>query len=516
MTRTRFCFYLLLLTPLAAYWPTIFHDYGMRDDYSCLREAREEPGKIVRFTASHGRPLYGALLETSLTVADQVEHLPWLRLTGVALLTLLGMALWRQLYQSGWTEVEAMVIGLTVTLLPAAQVVASWAITWPHALALLLGMAGFSAVEAELERGGLKRLVALAGGVLIYSLATLIYQSNALFAVVPIAAVLLVRPGREPFNDKRWSLIHLATLIVGVGVGGGLTLLLLHNGIFQESTRMHVESAVFSKIGWFFSMPLANTLALFALRDDHQTGALVFWAAAAAVVGVITYTYRVDTQRAAQPAPAPEPEVGVNYDVKPGQATPVSRVKWLLCLVVLPLVGHTVSLAAAERAIGYRTMFALSGLVVVLLVYAARSLRAAERLPRWGYYGALGGLLLLGAFTARQNSFQLMAVPQSYEWELVRSAMMRADFRKPVSVYVITPQPADRATERIYGDEFGSLSSDSDWAPREMVKAAVRARFPEKLPKGGSLTVASGRAEPAPKAFDVVIDMRKLKNYRNQ
>ncbi|HEX7632620.1 MAG TPA: hypothetical protein VF388_10830, partial [Lacunisphaera sp.] len=97
MIRTRICFYVLLLTPLAVYWSTIFHDYGFRDDYSHLREAKEEPGKIVKFTASHGRPLYGALLETTFGVTDDVAELPWLRLTTVCLLTVLGLALWRQL-----------------------------------------------------------------------------------------------------------------------------------------------------------------------------------------------------------------------------------------------------------------------------------------------------------------------------------------------------------------------------------------------------------------------------------
>jgi len=130
MNRTRLCLYILLFTPLLVYWQTIFTEYGFHDDYSNMREAREEPGKLVKFTTSHGRPLYGALLETSLSKIDEVESLQWIRLTTVALLTLLGIGLWRQLYQSGWTEIEAAVIGLGVTLLPAAQVEAGWAIGW--------------------------------------------------------------------------------------------------------------------------------------------------------------------------------------------------------------------------------------------------------------------------------------------------------------------------------------------------------------------------------------------------
>ena len=39
---------LLFFTPLAAYWPTTFHYYGMRDDYSKLREAHEDPSDLRR------------------------------------------------------------------------------------------------------------------------------------------------------------------------------------------------------------------------------------------------------------------------------------------------------------------------------------------------------------------------------------------------------------------------------------------------------------------------------------
>ena len=41
--RTRICLYILLLAPLAVYWQTVFHEYGLRNDYTALRESREEP-----------------------------------------------------------------------------------------------------------------------------------------------------------------------------------------------------------------------------------------------------------------------------------------------------------------------------------------------------------------------------------------------------------------------------------------------------------------------------------------
>jgi hypothetical protein len=492
MIRTRICLVILLIAPLAVYWQTVFHEYGLRDDYSHLREAREEPSKLVKFTASHGRPLYGALLETSYASLDGVSGLQLLRLTDVLLLTLLAIALWRQLFQSGWTEIEAAVIGLGVVLLPAAQISTGWAINWPQILALLLAMAGFSAIETELERGGLKRAVALLGGVMIYAIAALIYQSNALFAVALIAAVYLVRSGRDRMPDTTWLLFHVAALLAGLAISFYLVQMLYSAGVFQESSRLLFETNPFTKTGWFFWQPLPNALALYALRDDFNTGAFLFWVAALAVAGVIGFAYRTVAHR----------------------ADPLIRKRWLLCLLALPLVAHSVSLLASERSTGYRVLFALSSLVLVLLVFSLRSLNLAGRLKLYFYYLALGLISLAGIFTATRNAWRLLAEPQGLEWEMVLTPVMRATFKGPTKVYIITPTIQDRSTDRIFSDEFGSLSSDSDWVAREMFHAAIRERYQGKQPKGFSYTVTLGRTEPEPKTYNLVIDMRKLGKLR--
>jgi hypothetical protein len=492
MIRTRICLYILLLTPLVVYWPTIFHEYGLRGDYSRMREASEEPGKLVKFTASLGRPLYGALLEASFTVVTEVERLTWLRLATVALLTLLGLAMWRQLYQSGWSEVEAAVIGLGLVLLPSAQVVAGWAVCWPQVLALLLAVAGFSSIETELERGGLKRLVAFLGGALIYTLAGLIYQSNAFFAVVPIAAVLLVRTGREPLTGLRWSLTHLATLATGVAISFLLVRMMFANGVFHESARMQLETNPVTKLGWFFWQPLPNALALYALRDNFNTGVEIFWGAVLFVIFIL----------------------GIGFKTAAARTDAMVKKKWLVCFIALPFLANLVSLVAVERSTGYRTLFALSGLVLVMVVFALRVMRVDGRIKLPVYYICLVLLILVAGATAHLNTFTLIAEPQGYEWEMVHNAVMRTNFKAETRVFIITPQPGDRSTERMFADEFGSLSSDVDGLAKDMFRTAIHDRFGNKLPKGTGYTIAAGPEAPAAKAFDLVIDMRKLKKLR--
>lgn len=491
--RTRICLYILLLVPLAVYWQTVFHEYGLRDDYSFLREAREEPGKMVKVTASHGRPLYGALIESTYAVAEQVDQLAWLRLTSVLLLTLLGIALWRQLYHSGWNEVEAAAVGLGITLLPSAQFVVGSAACWPQALALLLALAGFSAVETEIERGGLKRAVALLGGCMIYTATALIYQSNVLFALVPVTAVFLVRSGREPVKDFKWGAIHLATMMAGLLLAYLIVQGLFSNGVFEESARLRLETNPFTKLVWFVLHPLPNALALYALADDNFHGVVFYAATALLVLGLLVLAYR----RTA------------------AAGNTVVLQKWKIGLFALPFLAQGVSLVAAERSAGYRVLFALAGLVLVLVMYALSTLLEGRKIKLRLLYTGYAAVLLLIAFTANRHSFSLIAEPQGHEWAMVKTAVSRANFNQPVRAYVIAPTREHRTTDRIYRDEFGSLSSNSDWVPQEMLKAAVRARYPGKLPKGGGLTVASGRTEPT-EPYDLVVDLRKLAALRER
>lgn len=492
MIRTRICLYILLLTPLAVYWQTIFHDFGLRDDYMHLRSTREAPGTLVQLRAAQGHPLAGALLETTFGVTADVTQLPWLRLASVLLLTVLAVATWRQLYQSGWTEIEAATIGLGVILLPAAQVSAGWAFAWPNALAVLLAVAGFSAIETELERGGLKRLVALLGGCMIYALAALIFQANALFAVVLIAAVMLARTGREPMSDLKWLGYHLGALIVGLGAAYLLVQGLFSNGVFHESARLQLETNPAGKLGWFFWQPLPNALALFALRDDFGSGAALFWCALVVTVALI----------------------GAALRFTPAGPGPWWKRKWFWCLCVLPFLAHGTGLLTAERSTAYRMLFPLSGLALVFAIYGLRALTTAMKVkPLWHYLG-LGVLATGAAWFANQQAFDLIAEPQGHEWDLLQAAVLRNNFNLPTTVYLITPAVADRSTERIYGDEFGSLSSTSAAVAADMFKAALHERFGAKLPKGGSYTFKAGPEAPAAPAYDLVIDMRKLKQHR--
>jgi hypothetical protein len=491
--RTRICFWLLILLPFVVYGPAVLMDYGFRDDYAYLREAREEPGKLVFFNTSQGRPLYGALIETSFGRLDSASDLEWFRLLTVVELALLAIVLWRHFEFSGWPQVDAAFAAFAIVMLPAAQVAAGWAIGWPWVASLLLSVAGFMAVDTELEKGGLKRTMGVVGGIFIYAMSALIYQSNVMFAVVPLAATMLPRLKlRSRAELLRWFCMHLVILFTALFLSYLLLKVLYSSGDFHESARVQLERNPFTKLAWFIWQPVPNALALFLLRCDFNTGAVWFWLAAVAVAGFIGWILWIEPQK----------------------ETDNERLKWQLCLGVLPFVGHGVSLIAAERSTGYRTLFALSGLVVIVLFTALRRLPLGDKLRPYMQYAAMIVVALGAMYLAWYHTVKYIAEPQQKEWELVHEAVMNAHFQEKTRFYLIEPTLDDRSTQLVHRDEFGSLSTNSDWVPKEMFKTALHERFPKGLKAGRSWEFTQGLQPPAAGTYDILIDMRKIREAR--
>jgi len=173
----------LFLIPLVTYWPATFHDYGLRDDYSNLREAHEEPGTVVKFCASHARPIYGWLLQATYGQTSSVQNLQWMRFSASLLLGAIALVMFRGLRALGWSFNASLCFAILLELVPSAQVIAGWAVGWPYAATALPAIAAFFTVEGAVAVGvsaGVGRSVGqwlMALGLMVVS--ALIYQPSA-------------------------------------------------------------------------------------------------------------------------------------------------------------------------------------------------------------------------------------------------------------------------------------------------------------------------------------------------
>ncbi|MGH8636585.1 MAG: site-specific integrase, partial [Burkholderiales bacterium] len=343
-----------------------------------------------------------------------------------------------------------------------------------------------AATDAALARTGWPRLGAWAAGFFAYLVAGLIYQPSALFFVVPLAAALLLKSDAARAR-LAWCAAHLATGLGGLATGFVAMRMVFALGWLKQATVFGLETDPLAKLVWFVSGPVANSLGLFALRDRFDTP-LAFWVAVVLVTALIAagFLWRVNRE-------------------------PIDKWTALFCLFVLPFVAFAVNLAAALRVPSYRTTYGLAGLVVVFIVYALGSLRAGGRLSRSAHYAALSLMLVIGAVAANRHAYTLIAEPQGWEWQIMLDAASR--FEPGMKVYVIHSSTANRATQRTFADEFGSLSSDTDWAVEAMFNCALRRRFPSGVP-ASTYTLRAGPEAPHGGTFDLVIDMRQLRQHR--
>jgi hypothetical protein len=482
----------LLLMPLAAYWPTVFHYYGLRDGYSNLREAHEEPGKVLHFCASHARPIYGRLLEITFRQISTVRDLQWIRLLSTLLLGALSLASYQGLRHLGWSANMSLTFALWIALVPSAQVIAGWSIGWPYTVAALSALGSFFVADYAIagHRGGWRALAWWCAAMSLLVSSALIYQPSALYYAVPMAAALIAQRERSAKESVRWAISHVGLVIGALGFAYGTMSAYYAAGIFVKSERIAFEHNWTAKFGWFLNAPLPNALSLFVINDDHHRDHPAYLTGVLLVGLVLIAGGGVEWRRHGWPR----------------------GLIWFAGLLGLPVFAFIVNLIAAERYATYRTLWSMTGVLLCFLIASCG--------PFTGWLGTRGQkmaviiVITAAFFTARHRAYALLAVPQGNEWQLMLEGAerVRLEGNQP-RIFAIEPTPADISTATIYHDEFGSLSSNSEWVPKEMFKRAMHDLHPSVPKLDQRYEFSSGPKLPIGQRYDVVIDLHRLREF---
>src|ERR1700722_7518297 len=116
---------------------------------------------------------------------------------------------------------------------------------------------------------------------------------------------------------------------------------------------------------------------------------------------------------------------------------------WAVALVGLPILAASVSLVASERYATYRTIFAMTAVLLCFMVASARALRV-----HWsGSRKRMLATVVVGIafFTAQHHVYALIAVPQGNEWQFVMAGAKHVYLNRFVRprVFAIASSPAD-------------------------------------------------------------------------
>ena len=154
-------------------------------------------------------------------------------------------------------------------------------------------------------------------------------------------------------------------------------------------------------------------------------------------------------------------------------------------------------------------------MTAVLLCFLVASIGALTQ--NFGPAGrrVIAGVALATAFlTAQHHAYALIAVPQGNEWQLIKSGAKKVHLGgSHPRIFAIMSTPADISTATIYHDEFGSLSSNSEWVPKEMFKRAMHDLHPEITNVDALYDFSLGPKLPADRRYDVIIDLHRLRQF---
>ena len=491
-TRRMIIAVLLMALPVAVFWSTIFYHYGFRDDYSIIREADEEPGKVFRVCAGYARPLYGVLLETTAAWIERVDDLKWMRLAGAVSVGLVSGVAFFVFTEVGWGIGLSALLSATIGLLPAAQIISSWAICWPHGLAALLGLLAFLLADHVIRtKTSWRRLPGMLAGSVILALGVLSYQQHSLFYFVGVGAGFVVFREGSVKQRMAWVIRHLIVASWGVGLAFIVMMVLIGADIVTTTYQMNFEPDPLGKVWWFIKGPLKNALGIVVLNDELGKNRVIHL-----VVLVLTLSLL---------------SAGVWSRWRLGGAIDVGH--WLGVLILLMALSYSVNLASMNRFIAYRHLWALTALLLIFSVAGLKSLsRSWPRVGRIGAPAALSFLLIASVVLARDQAYELVALPQSEELAVIEEAAKRIDITRKPRVFIVISSRRNAPSAVRFADEFGSLSTDAEWVSAEMLEGIMKERFPDSGDVTKLYQLGCGDVLPPKQRYEVVIDMRNLKN----
>jgi hypothetical protein len=471
------------LLPLIIYSNTLFGRFGFRDDYAILREVHEEPGKVVRHVGTFARPLYGIMLQVFFERVDGIDDLWKGRAASALCVGALSAMLFLALLRLNWPASTSALLAALMTVLPAAQVIVSWAICWPHLVGGLCSIAAFLIGQ----KGGALRTAA---AISLLVTGILIYQPHVFFYFVLVAAGLVAYQDQTLQWRTRCLIKHFLSMGAALGASYGIMQLLYAAEVFKESNLVVLETEPLAKLHWFIAGPLRNALALIVLNDAEKGMAVVFIMTAVITGGIIL--------------------VGGWGRWRSGGWR--EGLFWAVTLSALLVGAFTANLISMQRWSTYRTIYALTGVLLVFFVLGVQTL--ASYLPKrreWVAPAVLALLFFAGLPLARSQAYTLFALPQQEELALVEEGAKKLALLDKATVFIIRPTIDDTCAPQRYSDEFGTLSTDSDWAPKEMLKLLLNGRAQDLSKR---FHIICGRSLPAGRSFPVVIDMRRLKQLR--
>jgi hypothetical protein len=286
-----------------------------------------------------------------------------------------------------------------------------------------------------------------------------------------------------------WVIRHLIVAGWGLGIAFIAMFVLIELNIATKTYQMQLEPDPAGKLWWFINGPLKNALGIVVLNDELGKNRVIHLLVLVFILSLLS--------------------AGAWSRWRLGGAIDVGH--WLGILILLSVLSYSVNLASMSRFVAYRHLWALTSILLLFSVAGLKSLsRSWQRVGRIGAPAVLSFLLISSAVLARDQAYELVALPQSEELAVIEEGAKRIDITKRPRVFIVVSSRRNAPSPVRFADEFGSLSTDAEWVSAEMLEGIMKERFPDSGDVTKLYQLGCGDVLPQKQRYEVVIDLRNL------
>ncbi len=456
---------------LITFLPSYLARFGLLDDYYILDLTLTKGAfcpEIIGNMMAQGRPLNLPFIAAAFSPLHGIGDIVYLRVIATLGIALLATLFFRHSMHVGWNRAQSLALSLLVFSQLPFQVLAGWGLVgFLGAFRIPLAYVSYFLAKYTAEKP--VKSLGFAG---MY-LATLLCLTAAMAMHQTAAMFFWIAMAQDALSPKRWEMSGKLLNVIFTTFGSACCIELLISLFGKKNyaeyliqDRKDLTLDPLQKLVWFFAEPLNSCLNF----NNLNASFLVAIGFAALIIAGLTLFVR--------------------------KLEPKNLLKQrVLLLLALPFLCYTPNLIVAESWASYRTLYALSTLMVIYLFCAIQGIGAKLSLSSRAITLTLFLAALLNLFCANRSIATYIAEPQAKELELVRYRLQNENSSEALKHLEEQMQPPkgkgpfdmwnydketmlpswdDVIAPAAFYDEFGRTSSSRPFVGKAMVHLLLR------------------------------------------
>ncbi|WP_215763078.1 glucosyltransferase domain-containing protein [Acetobacter sp. P1H12_c] len=250
----------LFIFVFICYSSVFIRSYGLSDDYSVIYYHYTNPGWNVQWESMSGRPVYGALRQIMTWTVGKVSAFSYFRFVAVFFIASYSVLLY--IYMNKKHIFESNIIRFSVAsslaFLPSLQIYASWTITYPFILSIILAFFAFTFVNKNIGKENINIIV----GYLMLAISFLIYQPTGMIFVFFVFIKTFFEDGDILKKIIRNGIILFCAMLTN------FIFIKIYTHLYGSTGREALNLHFFQKVLWFFNRPFMDAIANYNIHPS--------------------------------------------------------------------------------------------------------------------------------------------------------------------------------------------------------------------------------------------------------